>query len=365
MTFPKGRTVTASARTVARDSRNRLIAISGTTASFTHDADDRRSTATLASTTTGYLYDGSDVVQELSGTTPTANLLTGLGIDERFTRTAGSTPSTFLTDNLGSPVALADAAGVIQTSYGYEPYGVTTATGAANTSAYQFTGRENDGATGLYFYRARYYNPTWGRFISEDPIGLAGGVNLYRYGGGNPLQFRDPSGLFLDEAAAVRALGAVIAGGGPEDPITDAIAVGIIVDAILDTAVVPEAAAMGAAAAAAGSPPTKGTPPEAKASENKKSASRGGENPSAVFGRQAHSDFRQRVESKPGWQSEPRLQGADGKFYKPDALTPNGRIIELKPNTPSGRLAGARQISSYSKQLGLKGRVIYYDPPMP
>ena len=108
-------------RTVTRDSRNRLIAISGTTASFTYDAHDRRSTATLAGTTTGYLYDGTDVVQELSGTTPTANLLTGLGIDQRFTRTAGSTPSTFLTDNLGSPVALADAAGVIQTSYVFHP----------------------------------------------------------------------------------------------------------------------------------------------------------------------------------------------------------------------------------------------------
>lgn len=84
---------------------------------------------------------------------------------------------------------------MVQTSYGYDPYGVTTTTGAANTNSYQYTGRENDGATGFYFYRARYYNPTWGRFISEDPIGLAGGGNLYRYVGDNPLQFRDSLGL--------------------------------------------------------------------------------------------------------------------------------------------------------------------------
>ena len=101
----------------------------------------------------------------------------------------GGTASTYLTDNLGSPVALADATGVNQTSYAYDPYGVTTATGAANTNPYQFTGRENDGATDLYFYRARYYKPTWGRFISEDPIRLAGAINLYRYVANNPLQF--------------------------------------------------------------------------------------------------------------------------------------------------------------------------------
>ena len=180
----------AGTRTFTRDSRNRLIAISGTTASFTYDADDRRSTATLGrqrppaiSTTAAMSF------RNCPAATPTANLLTGLGIDQRFTRTEGGTASTYLTDNLGSPVALADATGVNQTSYAYDPYGVTTATGAANTNPYQFTGRENDGATDLYFYRARYYKPTWGRFISEDPIRLAGAINLYRYVANNPLQF--------------------------------------------------------------------------------------------------------------------------------------------------------------------------------
>jgi RHS repeat-associated protein len=70
----------------------------------------------------------------------------------------------------------------------------TTSSGAANDNRYQFTGRENDG-TGLYYYRARYYSPAWGRFVSEDPIGLAGGINLYAYGLGNPVSFADPYGL--------------------------------------------------------------------------------------------------------------------------------------------------------------------------
>jgi len=184
-------------RTFAWDSRNRLTAITGTAASFAYDAAGRRTTATLGGSATSFLYDGPDIVQEQTGGAVSASLLTGLGIDERFSRTAGSTNSTYLTDNLGSTVALADASGVVQTSYGYDAYGVTSlVAGTANSSRYQYTGRENDGATGLYFYRARYYNPAWGRFISEDPIGLGSGKSDYRYVGNRPLDRRDPLGLF-------------------------------------------------------------------------------------------------------------------------------------------------------------------------
>lgn len=90
---------------------------------------------------------------------------------------------------------------------------------------------------------------------------------------------------------------------------------------------------------------------------------RGGENTAAAYGRQAHRDLAERVRRKPGWQSEPRLVGADGKTYIPDVVTPKGRILELKPNTPSGRAQGARQLRIYEEQLGVRGRVIYYDPP--
>ena len=75
----------------------------------------------------------------------------------------------------------------------YEPYGEVTATGAS-TNPYQYTGRENDG-TGLYYYRARYYNPTLKRFISEDPLGLAAGLDSYAYVDGNPNDRKDPYGL--------------------------------------------------------------------------------------------------------------------------------------------------------------------------
>ena len=68
-------------------------------------------------------------------------------------------------------------------SYTYDPYGGTA--GTANTNLVKYTGREQDFAD-LYYYRNRYYKPSIGRFISEDPIGLAGGSNLYGYVNGNP-----------------------------------------------------------------------------------------------------------------------------------------------------------------------------------
>jgi len=127
--------------------------------------------------------------------TVTANLLTGLGIDEFFTRTDGVGVRSLLPDTLGSTVALGDSTGTLQTQYTYEPFGVTTQTGSASTSSYKYTGREDDG-TGLMYYRARYYQPRLQRFVAEDPIGFSGGdVNLYAYVADNPLMYTDPSGL--------------------------------------------------------------------------------------------------------------------------------------------------------------------------
>ena len=146
--------------------------------------------------TTQFVYDGMNPVQEFNGTgTPTANLMTGLGIDEYFLRTDATGARSFLTDALGSSIALTDSAGIVQTRYTYEPYGETTFALQANSNSFEYTGRESDGA-GLYYYRARYYDPVLKRFISEDPIGLAGGINSYAYVGGNPISRRDPLGLW-------------------------------------------------------------------------------------------------------------------------------------------------------------------------
>jgi RHS repeat-associated protein len=83
----------------------------------------------------------------------------------------------------------------LQNSCAYSPYGQNSVVGPDSTSnPIQYTSRKNDG-TGLYFYRARYYNPVLKRFISSDPIGLADGLNEYAYVGGNPVSKSDPRGL--------------------------------------------------------------------------------------------------------------------------------------------------------------------------
>ena len=171
------------------DARNRLAAFGSTT--FTYDSFGRR---TRNATGKAFLYDGANAVQELSGSTVTANLLTGFGVDEIFTRTDSAGARYFLPDALGSTLALTDSNGAVQTQYSYEPFGKTTTTGASNSSTFQYTGRENDG-TGLYYYRARYYNANLQRFISEDPLRFSGGdANFYVYTGNDPVNFGDPNG---------------------------------------------------------------------------------------------------------------------------------------------------------------------------
>ncbi len=106
-------------------------------------------------------------------------------------------PGFHLADALGSIIALTDTGKVIRTEYDYEPFGATTTTGAGNKNSYKFTAREDDG-TGLYYYRARYYHPALGRFLSEDPIEYTGGdINLYAYVGNKPIMHSDPGGLRL------------------------------------------------------------------------------------------------------------------------------------------------------------------------
>jgi RHS repeat-associated protein len=176
------------------NARNQLASINGgVTASFQYDAFRRRETKLVSGLSTSFVYDRVNPVQELVNGMPSGNILTGLAVDEIFSRTDSAGARSFVTDALGSTLALTDSSGTIQTQYIYEPFGNTSAMGSS-ANPYQYTGRENDG-TGLYFYRARYYHPIFQRFVSEDPIGFRGGINLYSYVGNNPLAFRDPFGL--------------------------------------------------------------------------------------------------------------------------------------------------------------------------
>jgi RHS repeat-associated protein len=204
-------TNTNGTTTYTWDARNRLTALTGPTvsATFAYDALGRRTTKAINGQSTSVLYDGLDAVQE-SGPDGDVSYLRTLGIDEALSRTDANGTLTYLSDALGSTLALADSSGGLPTTYTYAPFGETSVSGLPASSPFQFTGRENDG-TGLYYYRARYYDPGRGRFVSEDPLGLAGGdsnisadvdragtpqTNLYSYVTSNPINRIDPTGMW-------------------------------------------------------------------------------------------------------------------------------------------------------------------------
>jgi RHS repeat-associated protein len=177
------------------DARNRLTAIAapGLAASFRYDPLGRRIERTVNGATTAYLYDGNQAIGEVRAG-QTASLLTGLNIDEAIARYASTGRSTQLTDQLGSVIRQIDEAESTQSQTAYSPYGEAQTTGDDQGNSTEYTGRENDD-TGLYFYRARYFDPVLKRWISEDPIGTAGGVNTYAYVENDPLNQIDPLGL--------------------------------------------------------------------------------------------------------------------------------------------------------------------------
>jgi RHS repeat-associated protein len=149
----------------------------------------------LDGTTTKMLFDGPNVVQESAGGSLTASLIAGLQVDQLFSRTTSAGTDSYLTDRLGSTIALSDGSGEVNTTYTYEPFGQPSSDGASNDNTFQFTAREND-ETGMQYSRARYYDPTTARFISPDPLGFEGsGPNLYRYANGDPLGYTDPNGM--------------------------------------------------------------------------------------------------------------------------------------------------------------------------
>lgn len=166
----------------------------GGTVDYKYDPFGRRIYRSGPSGTTIWLYDGANIVEELDGSgTVQATYTQGSGVDEPLAMLRGTTTDYYEADGLGSVTSLTDSAGAIAETYTYDAYGNLTAGGTSLTNPFRYTGREWDQDAGLYYYRARYYVGT-GRFLSEDRIGLRGGLNLYEYAFNSPSRFVDSSG---------------------------------------------------------------------------------------------------------------------------------------------------------------------------
>jgi RHS repeat-associated protein len=177
------------------DSRDRLVGITGPglIAVFGYDGRDRRVAKIVNGQNVNFIYDGVQAVGEVTLGQLTG-LLTGPGLDEMIARYSSAGARYFLTDALNSVTGQTRADRSVQNSYVYSPYGESRRIGGDEGNTIQYTARENDGI-GVYYYRARYYDPIGGRFISQDPIGIGGDANLYRYVGNEPVNQIDPQGL--------------------------------------------------------------------------------------------------------------------------------------------------------------------------
>jgi RHS repeat-associated protein len=161
-------------------------------ARYAYDPIGRRVEKVAGGVTTASLYDGEDILRQTVGTNVTT-YLHGPGIDEPLASENAAGVRTYLhADGLDSVVKTTNSSGAAVSTFKYNAFGVLESGAPA---PYAYTGREWEPESGLYYYRARYYDPKIGRFLSEDPIGLLGGdTNLYAYVHNGPATFIDPMG---------------------------------------------------------------------------------------------------------------------------------------------------------------------------
>lgn len=178
------------------------------TAEYIYDGLGRRLAKIVDGIVTEYVYDNEDILLELQGPVGqprriVARYTHGPGIDEplimeRDTNADGTLDASYFyhADALGTIHAMTDVSGTAVQIYAYDSFGQILAQTGIIPNSYRYTARECDAETGLYYYRARYYDAALGRFTGEDPIRLNGGsLNFHTYVGNSPINANDPHGL--------------------------------------------------------------------------------------------------------------------------------------------------------------------------
>jgi RHS repeat-associated protein len=183
------------------DFENRLVqavvpGTNGGTTTFKYDPFGRRIYKSSPDWTGAFVYDGRNLIETLNSSGAiVADYTQTRNIDETLAGYRSGASSYYEADSLESITSLSSSTGALANTYTYDSFGNLTNSTGTLSNPFQYTGREFDSETGLYYYRARYYDPTAGRFVSEDPIRFQGGSNFYRYAKNNVVNATDPWGL--------------------------------------------------------------------------------------------------------------------------------------------------------------------------
>jgi len=164
--------------------------------SFKYDPFGRRIEKISPTTTSIFAYDGDNLVETVNGSGgEVASYADGLDlqdIDAPLAVDRSGTVDYYEQDGLNSVTSLTASNGSLAQSYTYDSFGNQTASSGSLTNFLRYTGREFDTETNLYYYRARYYDPSTGRFLSEDPLGVQDNIDMYVYVGNNAATYQDP-----------------------------------------------------------------------------------------------------------------------------------------------------------------------------
>jgi len=186
-----------------------ITLLSGDTVTYKYLPDGTRIMRANNTDTEYYLYDREDRIGDYD---QSGNLLIsythGPGVDEPLAMTVNGSTYFYIPDIQGSIRAIVDEDGNLMASYVYDVWGnlISHNGPLSEKNDYLYTGREYDWETGIYYYRARSYNPELGRFLQQDPEGMVDGPNMYVYVGNNPVNKVDPSGTFPWVALAAAAI---------------------------------------------------------------------------------------------------------------------------------------------------------------
>jgi RHS repeat-associated protein len=198
----KSSTKSAFVQTYDWNTLGQLTAVTtnGSTVTYGYDGLGRRVRRTEGGQSRYYVHDGDNLLLDLDQSNNVVHMYTHWpGVDNphsvRVTSGGQNFTYYYTTEHPGHVTGLVSIYGAVGGEHRYKPFGEVESSSEEAGQPLRFMGRELDFTTGLYFVRNRWYDPTIARFVSQDPIGMRGGLNTYAYVGNDPINWRDPSGL--------------------------------------------------------------------------------------------------------------------------------------------------------------------------